>query len=207
MNKTIIAAIALCVGFGSGVLATMKYFEKKYKDISDEEIESVREAYEEYKKKLEADKSNDISKEKPKQKEKKIVKSSEPFDKASFAQTEMIIEKHNYASSSVDSDDIGQITLHDISNEDARDEPYVISPDEFGTMDDYDNITLVYYSDNVLADEDDTIIENIEDTVGLSALTSFGEYEDDCVFVRNDRLKTDYEILLDSRTWVETAGG
>ena len=39
--------------------------------------------------------------------------------------------------------------------------------------------------------------DEIEECVGLDSLTHFGEYEEDSVFVRNDNLKIDYEILRD----------
>ena len=87
------------------------------------------------------------------------------------------------------------------------DRPYVISPDEFGELDDYDLISLTYYADEVLADDIDEIVEDVDDVVGLDSLTHFGEYEPDSVFVRNDRLKADYEILLDERTYPEAIQG
>lgn len=86
---------------------------------------------------------------------------------------------------------------------DRKEKAYVITPDEFGEMEGYERITLTYYSDNILADDNDTIIENLDDIISESALEQFGEYEDDSVFVRNDRLKTDYEILMDYRTYEE----
>ena len=46
-------------------------------------------------------------------------------------------------------------------------------------------------------------IEDVDDVVGMESLTRFGEYEDDSVFVRNDRLRCDYEILMDERTYSE----
>ena len=49
--------------------------------------------------------------------------------------------------------------------------------------------------------EDDEKVEDVDNVVGLESLAHFGEYEDDSVFVRNDRLKCDYEILLDQRTY------
>ena len=79
--------------------------------------------------------------------------------------------------------------------------PYVISPDEFGEFEDYERISLSYYADQILADEDDEKVEDVDNVVGLESLAHFGEYEDDSVFVRNDRLKCDYEILLDQRTY------
>ena len=81
------------------------------------------------------------------------------------------------------------------------DKPYVITPEEFGDLDDYETISLTYYADQILADDNDVIVDDIEDVVGFDSLNSFGEYEDDSVFVRNDRLKSDYEILLDQRKY------
>jgi hypothetical protein len=81
--------------------------------------------------------------------------------------------------------------------------PYVIPPEEFGERDDYERITLLYYSDNVLTDEDDDPIE--EDQVGIDSLTHFGEYEDDSVFVRNDEMRCDFEILKCLETYEEVA--
>lgn len=76
-------------------------------------------------------------------------------------------------------------------------EPYVISPEEFGdNVDDYELVSLNYYEDGVLADDWDEPIEDIDKVVGKDSLTHFGEYEDDSVYVRNDRLKCEYEILM-----------
>ena len=81
--------------------------------------------------------------------------------------------------------------------------PYVIAPEEFGEIDDYGTCSLTYYADEVLADELDEMVENIDDAVGIESLSHFGEYEDDSVFVRNDRLMCDYEILLDTRRYTD----
>ena len=80
--------------------------------------------------------------------------------------------------------------------------PYVISPEEFGD-EDYERITLVYYSDDVLADIKGNLVEDVGGTVGVDSLTHFGEYEDDAVHVRNDELKKYYEILLDSAKYAD----
>lgn len=77
------------------------------------------------------------------------------------------------------------------------DKPYVIPPDEFDELEDYEAMTLIYYAeDNVLTCNDD-VVDDIDEIVGKDSLTHFGEYEEDSVCVRNDRLKCDYEILLD----------
>lgn len=76
--------------------------------------------------------------------------------------------------------------------------PYVISPEQYEDeeYDDFEKITLSYYADQIIADDDDVIMENVDDVIGYDSLTHFGEYEDDCVLVRNERLKCDYEICL-----------
>lgn len=84
--------------------------------------------------------------------------------------------------------------------------PHVIAPDEFGNDDEYETVSLTYYADGVLTDEDDIPIEDVDDLVGEDSLTHFGEYEDDSVHVRNDRLKCDYEILYDTRNYSDVVG-
>lgn len=82
--------------------------------------------------------------------------------------------------------------------ENVGERPYVISPEEFGEVG-YKTVSLTYYANGVLADEHDKEIgeDGIERLVGMESLNHFGEYEDDSVFVRNDKLHTDYEILKD----------
>lgn len=81
--------------------------------------------------------------------------------------------------------------------------PYVIPPEQFGDNEDYEQISLTYYADKVLTDEDNEVIEDVDDVVGLESLNHFGEYEDDSVFIRNDKRKCDYEILLDQRLYTD----
>lgn len=81
--------------------------------------------------------------------------------------------------------------------------PYVISPDEFGELEDYTKISLMYYADGVLCDDMDSPVDNIDEIVGADFADHFGEYEDDSVFVRNDPRRCDYEILRSLKTYTE----
>ena len=76
--------------------------------------------------------------------------------------------------------------------------PHIIPPGLVGDEDSYDTETLTYYSDGVLTDDQDNPIEDIQGMIGNDSLMHFGEYEPDAVYVRNDRLKIDFEILLDN---------
>ena len=81
------------------------------------------------------------------------------------------------------------------------DKPYVIpivsfmDPEE--DYENYDKITITYYAeDGVLTDDADKVITEIDKTVGLSNLKKFGKDSDneDIVYVRNERISTDFEI-------------
>ena len=79
------------------------------------------------------------------------------------------------------------------------DNPYLIPVSEF--MDDsnnYEKISITYFEgDDTLADERDMIIPDIAGTVGLESLNKFGYGSDSSstVYVRNQRLNTDFEII------------
>lgn len=153
---------------------------KKYEKIAQEEIDSVKEVYssrrqetvEDAVEKIEANRAeSDICEEK------------------TVTEYAAELQKNGYT----------DYSDADISNKvDEVEKPYVISPDEFGELYDYQKISLTFHSDHILAYEYEPI-EDIEDLVGIESLNHFGEYEDDSVFVRNDRRKCDYEILLDQR--------
>ncbi len=81
----------------------------------------------------------------------------------------------------------------------------VISPDEFEDDDSYETIYLTYYADGILADEMDKPVK-IENTVGKEALKHFGEYEDDMLHVRDDKVKIYYEVAKDNRKFSDISG-
>lgn len=78
--------------------------------------------------------------------------------------------------------------------------PYVLHEEEWSdSLPGYTRVTLTYYEgDSTLADEKDEAIPDIDGTVGLASLQRFGEGTEDSrtVFVRNERLTIDFEILL-----------
>lgn len=190
MNDIAKCAVSSIIGLSIGCLISWKYFEKKYRDISNDEIESVKEYY---KSKYENKKDIDDKKDKDQEKSKNFrERSSLDIYKAALG-------NFNYSNQNKE-----QVEKNDdIKN------PYVISPSDFGTEDGYETITLSYYiggTDKVLADDMDEPIYDIDDVVGDDALTQFGTYEEDCVYVRNEKYKCDYEICLDKRSWEEVTG-
>jgi hypothetical protein len=84
---------------------------------------------------------------------------------------------------------------------DEVEKPYVIEPQEFGELDDYDTNELTYFADGVLADDAMEIVDDVESIVGADFADHFGDYEPDSVYIRNDMRKRDYLILADERDY------
>jgi len=76
--------------------------------------------------------------------------------------------------------------------------PYIIHRDEFfGDEMDCVQTTITYYAgDNILCDERDTPIYNPEKIVG-TLVFGHGSSDPNVVYVRNERLQAEYEVLLD----------
>lgn len=92
----------------------------------------------------------------------------------------------------------------------ARDKraPYIIHVDEYVTNDmEYDQSTLTWYEkDEVLTDIHDTPIYNHREVVGELRF-GHGSNDVNVVFVRNDSLMTEYEILRDTGSYQEIVLG
>lgn len=84
----------------------------------------------------------------------------------------------------------------------AQDKPFVIEEDRVGEYISYDLISLIYFSDGVLTDDWEVPVENPDETVGKEYVEYF-ETGEDVVYVRNDKLKCEFEITRDLRTYEE----
>lgn len=94
-----------------------------------------------------------------------------------------------------------------VSKKEKKPSVYVIAPEELGEEMDYDTIEFTYYADGVLTDENDEVLENWATILPEDFADHFGEYEEDSVYVRNDRLKCDYVILRDQDPFHKTKRG
>lgn len=186
MNKTI-GFMMFVLGAAVGSAVTWQYTKKKYEQIAQEEIDSVREIFS----RRESAAGVEITVSEP-----QTAKIGKPEEKPDITEYAARLEREGYTNYSKAS--AGEKKEE---QEAMEMKPYIISPEEFGEFEDYERISLSYYADQVLADEDDEKVEDVDNVIGLESLTHFGEFEDDSVFVRNDRLKCDYEILLDQRTY------
>lgn len=189
MNNTLSKIIIFTAGAAIGSVVTWKIVKTKYEQYAREEIESVKALWEEtYGDKSESDENVEEEVE-------------DEFEKAASEKEEyeQLVKDAGYTADQTD------ITQNQNEEDGSMDTPYVITPEEFGENG-YDTVSLNYYEgDGVLTDDCDEPFtdEEIEELVGADFAEHFGEYEDDSVFVRNDFVKVDYEILKDYRKFSE----
>lgn len=169
---------AFVAGLTIGAAGAWYYLKDKYAKLAEEEIASVKAAY--------------AKREKPTTEEKTIsvVNAAKHMDKGSITEYTQRLQEAGYKDYSRTIDEKPSGTPGEV--------PYVISPDEFGELEDYTKVSLTYFADGVLADECGEIVDDVEEIIG-DGLDHFGEYEDDSVFVRSDAKRCDYEILKNLR--------
>jgi len=187
MNKFLMFIFGAAVGAAVGYqLAKRKYEQSELDDACEQIIEDADEGKAKFMARLKAD----IAKNKP-----NVTEYSKRLNNLGYT---------NYS-------DINSKEDVDLSEEEPMKQktdlpaPYVISPDEFGEKDGFETFSLTYYSDGVLCDSQDEPLTSGEFVIGNDALNRFGEYEADSVFVRNETLEADYEILADTRKYAEVA--
>lgn len=179
--------VTFTIGAVAGAASAWYFAKKKYELIAQEEIDSVKEVY-----------SNKVTKDISNVSVEDYVKA-----KATTVDEKKTDDIMEYANKLSQAGYVDYSAIKEDKKEDAmsEDKPYIIPPDEYGELDDYECVSLTYYSDEILADDMDELVDDVEAIVGKDSLEHFGEYEDDSVFVRNDALKADYEILLDNRKY------
>lgn len=194
MNKTFTNVLIFTAGAAIGSLVTWKVVKTRYERIAQEEIDSVKETWA----RLGQDAEEQGEDENPNECDSDDLEESEEADPV---MTDYVALAKKYGRSSDE--------VSDNEKKGEGDEvpyingPYVITPEDYGDGNyDHDLYCLTYYSDNVLANDWWETLD-IEDTIGTECLEHFGDYAEDIVHVRNERLKADYEIVRDYRTYAE----
>lgn len=196
MNCKLINALMFAVGAAIGSAVTWKVVKTKYERIAQEEIESVKETFAEY-----FTDHDDASTDEATQED------EEPAHQIDWSELEDLDEEDN--STDDGQNDYTRLVEQYTNNEKGGAEnmtnaPYVISPYDFGELDGYRQIELTYYEgDDTLEDDEYNIVNDRNELIGADSLFTFGEYEDDAVFVRNERLRTEFQILKDYRSYAE----
>lgn len=183
MNNKLSSAIIFCGGVFIGGFLTWDFFKIKYEKIADEEIASVKETFEH--REPRPDKNYKVE---------EALKGNDAYiniiDSNSY---------RNYSNTEIETEKKGGTADMELK------QPYVITPEQYEDNVDYTKVSLTWYNDEVLEDDWGNVLDP-DDVIGSDALKTFGQYEKDSVFVRDDDEQIDYEVLLDTRSYKETYG-
>ena len=196
MIKYILTFVA---GAGIGSAVTYKLLKVKYEQFAQEQIDSVKETYQRRSKLKVLDELSEIVDEEVEEAIETGMSEKPDISVSDYANRLKDLGYTNYSDISAEKDEKKE--EKEDKPEPMIDKPYVIPPEEYGDFDDYERINLLCFADNVVTDEDYELVDDVDDVIGLDSLNHFGDYEDDVVHVRNDRLKCDYEVLADPRKY------
>ena len=195
MNKTITALLSLAVGFGGGFFTAYMLLNKKYMQRTEEAVASVKARYEEKKEVANADKMSEAFQ--------NVANSAKDAGK-SFQD---VVNSLKYTpDTTVKPSEVHNPYLkrRDGSPETGDGFISIIPEEEYGLDLDYDQISMHYYTDNVLADDMDNDEVNAEDTVGQYALDHIDDPEyDGIIYVKNDYRKAYYEVERTQTSYAE----
>ena len=174
--------LIFAAGALAGAFAGARIAKKHYEELAQEEIEDIRAYY------------KNREKEEPKEEveEKVEEKSIEVEEKKEY---DNIIKHGNYMTMEEDEEN------EDDELYDSDDEPYIIDPSEFGNYGHYATQTCTYFADGVLVDDVDEVIEDPDSLVGTYHIDIFRDFDATSVYVRNDWMKMDFEIIRDDWFW------
>lgn len=171
--------VGFVVGAGAATLICKRYYDSKL----EEEVESVKEAF----------KTSNKDKEEPEEDFKEEVRIVDPVLDSDRPEIKDLKDYANILRKS------------GYTGPEKKSSIYTIAPDEFGEDEEnYETVSLTYYADGVLCDENDEVMEEPEQYIG-DALNKFGEWEPDAAYVRNEYLHIEYEILKDERPFSEVS--
>ena len=190
MNESIKKVIIFGVGVATGVATSYFILKNKYEEMYQEEIAEYKQRHKDNETDAVAKYYNDLSKKygDPNSTESTTenLDESEPEDDESEDFVNFQMEKEP-------------------KEEKVMKKPYEITEDEFGEK--YEETeTLTLYSDGVLVNSSGEILDHdeAERLVGKDAEDLIDLFTDsDSIFIRNDILKTDYEILRDEDGFYE----
>ena len=181
MNRKLSNVLLFTAGVAVGSLVTWRYFKSKYEVVEDEIEEKIEEESPE------------------------VLESKTSYKKPPLKEYVKMVENNGYAPKTHVEEVEEEIANGEWDDKDVY-EPFIIRPDEYGELHAYETLSLNYYADGVLTDELDNPIEDVESLVPADFADHFGEYDDNAVFVRNDNLGCDYEILRDLRKFTDVVG-
>lgn len=186
IKQVVIFCSGVIIGGFSTYFITKNKIKKKYADLADEEINSVKDFYNTKIAEFNGNASD--------------VKNSETPVEDETPKINDIIQKERYIPETGELRlNLGTDTAIKYPNYPTTIEyPYLIEPDDFGDMDGYSVVSMSYYNNGILVEDMTQVPADIEETIGAESLKHFGDpsygYEEGIMYVRNEHFRTDFEI-------------
>lgn len=180
--KNVLYLVTFIAGAAVGAIAGITYVKKNY-DISEKKEEAEKTSNSDDKEPVAENEQEELIR----RTNADILKSVDDPDQKKHM--ENILNQYTAMTSMYGSDTIS-----------TKSEPYKILPDQFSEFEDYSAIELTLYSDGIITDDRDDIIDNPEELLGKSFRQLFDEGSDE-LFIRNDDRCTDYAIYKDVQTF------
>lgn len=223
MNNQLFAGLGLAfvggvaLGVGAGRYFTIKALDAKYNEIMEEEIARTKKFYER------VNKTGDFAT--PESAAEALGIVGEAADALSNYQGNQTTVRHpaGYEFPELDAEDAAEDATDEALFTKAQDEiqnvfdtvdrdtrkPYVITYDEFAANEDeYDQLSVTYFAgDGVLVDEQEKPISNgdLKQWIGVENLQEFDD--SNLLMVRNEQLRTDYEISRSTGSYSHEVAG
>lgn len=214
--------LGLGVGLLAGHFLSGKYWRKKYEEVYAAEIEGMREHY--LQKLVAAEDKKDLD---------TIVKeqgyestaSAEDTTRTDYRAAGNADEQEEVQESSKEVQEEAEVTNVFTTNGDvvdtwdyneetlARtpDKPYVIHVDEYKeNATNYDQLTYTWWeTDEIMTADHDEVVDEVDRIVGMDNLKLFGHGsgQKDVVYIRNDQMSMDIEILRSDANYGEVVHG
>lgn len=175
--------LVFLAGLGIGSVGTLFAVKKHYEELANEEIAAVKEYYKN--ERIEAFEKDYV--------EESVEENETAEDQTDY---EEIIRKLNYNEYSHKPKE--EVEILKTQKPEEPKGPYVITPEDFTNERNYEKITLTYFEgDGIFMDDmTEEEVNDAEASVGKENLSRFSEFEPDLLYVRNEKERTDYEIIL-----------
>ena len=204
MNNKVFGTILFTAGAIIGSLVTWKVVKTKYEDLAQEEIDSVKEEYTRLMVSMRKKLNDSVTYKDDNNEDDRSEKDTDNIDDSIMTNYNEIVKSYRSSDDEENTQNKkeGEEKEEDNDGVSYMEAPYVISPDDFGSVPGYNVEPLDYFADGILADGWGVELD-IAETIGEDAINHFGDYDDDVVYVRNEQTKLEYEVTRDPRTYAE----
>lgn len=204
LNTKILAfsAAAFATGFTVGYIFTRRNLAGKYENILQEEIADVKRHY------AMRQQNGDFNVEKIVEREVPVLKQTDPPTQEERVNLFDVARMRDIIVSNGREEETFDYSKAEEERE--FEDIYVITYDEFFDGESTNSqTTLTYYvEDDILADEQDESIDDPINLIGEDCLQwGYGSKDNNVVYIRNENLGADYEVLRNQNSYSETVLG